>query len=370
MRRFANSPLFIALWAALLFVPFRDLGSAGILFALLFAVLTLVSVIKKVKPLSCLPVRLRLPDMAGYRNVLLLCIPILFFTFPFFMQNYYLDVLIMFGIYALLAMGLNIIVGTTGLLHLGFVAFYALGAYTYAILNTRFGLGFWTCLPVSAMVSAVAGALLAAPALRLRGDYLAIVTLGFGEIMHITLNNMSRLTNGPNGIIGIGPPSFFGVSLGRPDRYYYLVWAAVLLACVVIRRVTGSRIGLAWLAIRDDEIAASTMGINVMKYKLLACASGSFWAGLAGIFFAAKMRFVSPESFTFMESALVLCMIILGGLGNTYGAIMGAFILVLLPEVLREFQMYRMLVLGVGIVLIMIYRPHGILGGGSESART
>jgi len=344
----------------LLFLPFKDLRSAGILFASLWAALTLVSYAGKARLLAFLPAVFRLPDTARFRKVMTVLIPAVFLVLPFFMQDYYLDVLVMFGIYALLAMGLNVIVGTAGLLHLGFVAFYA-------ILNTRFGLGFWTCLPISAVFSCVAGALLAAPALRLRGDYLAIVTLGFGEIAHMTLGNWSSLTNGPNGIIGIAPPA--GLSFGRLDRFYYLVFAAVLFTAGVIRRVEDSRLGRAWLAIKDDEIAASTMGINTTKYKLFACAFGSFWAGVAGVLFAAKMRFVSPESFTFMESALILCMIILGGLGNTYGAVMGAFILVLLPEALREFQTYRMLVLGVGIVLMMLYRPQGILGGGSAAAR-
>jgi branched-chain amino acid transport system permease protein len=205
--------------------------------------------------------------------------------------------------------------------------------------------------------------LLAIPALRLRGDYLAIVTLGFGEIVRLVLNNWDSLTNGPNGITGISRPLLMGFSFAQLQYYYYLVFVIVIFAVVVIKRVESSRIGRAWIAIKENEIAASSMGINTMKYKLYAFTFGTFWAGIAGILFSAKMQFVSPESFTFMESILILSMIILGGIGNTYGAIVGAFILVILPEVLREVQLYRMLILGIGLVLLMIFRPQGILGG-------
>jgi branched-chain amino acid transport system permease protein len=282
---------------------------------------------------------------------------------PFLFRDYFIDVAILAGIYIILALGLNVVVGFTGLLNLGFVAFYAIGAYSYALLNIRFGLDFWSALPFSVVLTSVAGFLLAVPALRLRGDYLAIVTLGFGEITRLILNNWDSVTRGPNGISGIAPPVIMSVSLGKLSFYYYLVLFFVIVTVFITRRVYTSRIGRAWVAIREDEIASSVTGINTTLYKLYACAFGAFWAGLAGAIFAGKMQFVSPESFTFMESVLILCMVILGGLGSIAGVIVGAFLLVLLPEVLREVQLYRMLALGIGLVLLMVYRPQGLLGG-------
>jgi branched-chain amino acid transport system permease protein len=255
-------------------------------------------------------------------------------------------------------------------LNLGFVAFYAIGAYAYALLNTKYGLGFWPALPFSLLLTTISGFLLAIPALRLRGDYLAIVTLGFGEIVRLILNNWDSLTKGPNGISGIAPPFIMSVSLGKISSYYYLVLCFVMLTVFITKRVYSSKIGRAWTAIREDEIAASVMGINTTLYKLYAFAFGAFWAGLAGASFAAKMQFVSPESFTFMESVLILCMVILGGLGSIPGVIIGAFLLVLLPEVLREVQMYRMLALGIGLVGLMIFRPQGLFGGKGASLRS
>jgi branched-chain amino acid transport system permease protein len=282
---------------------------------------------------------------------------------PFLFRDYFIDVAILAGIYIILALGLNVVVGFAGLLNLGFVAFYAIGAYSYALLNIRFGLDFWSALPFSVVLTSVAGFLLAVPALRLRGDYLAIVTLGFGEITRLILNNWDSVTRGPNGISGIAPPVIMSVSLGKLSFYYYLVLFFVIVTVFITRRVYTSRIGRAWVAIREDEIASSVTGINTTLYKLYACAFGAFWAGLAGAIFAGKMQFVSPESFTFMESVLILCMVILGGLGSIAGVIVGAFLLVLLPEVLREVQLYRMLALGIGLVLLMVYRPQGLLGG-------
>jgi branched-chain amino acid transport system permease protein len=354
--------LLISLFAAILFLPFKGLKAAGIMFISILILLSVVSLLKKIKPISSIKA-VRVPEAGRLKAFLIPALLISFLAFPLMLKDYYIDVLIMSGIYILLAIGLNIIVGFTGLLNLGFAAFYAIGAYTYAIFNTKLSLGFWASLPISAGFAAFAGLLLAIPALRLRGDYLAIVTLGFGEIVRLVLNNWDSLTNGPNGITGIARPSLMGFSFARLEYYYYLVFIFVILAVIVIRRVESSRIGRAWIAIKENEIAASSMGINATRYKLYAFAFGTFWAGIAGIFFSAKMQFVSPESFTFMESILILSMIILGGLGNTYGAIIGAFILVLLPEVLREAQLYRMLILGIGLVLLMIFRPQGILGG-------
>lgn len=352
----------IALFTALLFLPFKGLNASGIMFICILALLSVVSLLKKTKIIDAIKA-IHIPEIGRVRTFFIPVLLISSLVFPFILKDYYIDVLIMSGIYILLALGLNIIVGFTGLLNLGFAAFYAIGAYTYAILNTKIGLGFWASLPISASLTALAGLLLAIPALRLRGDYLAIVTLGFGEIVRLVLNNWDSLTNGPNGITGIARPLLMGFSLAHLEYYYYLVFVIAIFAVVVIKRVESSRIGRAWIAIRENEIAASSIGINTTKYKLYAFTFGTFWAGIAGILFSAKMQFVSPESFTFMESILILSMIILGGIGNTYGAIIGAFILVILPEVLREVQLYRMLILGIGLVLLMIFRPQGIVGG-------
>ncbi|MDI6729112.1 MAG: hypothetical protein QMD44_09350 [Thermodesulfovibrionales bacterium] len=351
-----------ALFAALLFLPFKGLKAAGIMFICILTLLSVVSLLKKTKIIDAIKA-IHIPEIGRFRTFFIPVLLIASAALPFILKDYYIDVIIMSGIYILLALGLNIIVGFTGLLNLGFAAFYAIGAYTYAILNTKIGLGFWASLPISASFAALAGLLLAIPALRLRGDYLAIVTLGFGEIVRLVLNNWDSLTNGPNGITGISRPLLMGFSLAQLQYYYYLVFVIVIFAVVVIKRVESSRIGRAWIAIKENEIAASSMGINTTKYKLYAFTFGTFWAGIAGILFSAKMQFVSPESFTFMESILILSMIILGGIGNTYGAIIGAFILVLLPEMLREVQLYRMLILGIGLVLLMIFRPQGIVGG-------
>jgi branched-chain amino acid transport system permease protein len=350
-----------ALWGAIMFLPFKGPESALILFAVLALGLTAIFLAGKVSiPTAAWDI---IPTAASrYRIPLAISLTALFAAFPLTLNNYFIDVLIMAGIYSILAIGLNVIVGFTGLLNLGFAAFYACGAYTYALLNTKLGLGFWVCLPVSALFTSCLGFLLAVPAMRLRGDYLAIVTLGFGEIMHLLLNNWDSLTHGPNGITSIAPPMIADIPLSDPRYFYYLVLIIVLLSLVVIRHVELSRFGRAWKAIKENEIAASSVGINTMKYKLFAFAFGSFWAGIAGILFAAKMQFVSPESFTFIESVLILSMVILGGLGNTYGAVLGAFLLVLLPEVLREVQLYRMLILGIGLVLLMRFRPQGLWG--------
>lgn len=287
---------------------------------------------------------------------------VLAFLAPFYLNSYWLDVLITAGIYCLLALGLNIIVGFAGLLHLGFSAFYAIGAYSYALLNTHFALNFWLALPISAGLSAFAGACLAIPALRLRGDYLAIVTLGFGEIIRIVIVSWQSLTNGPNGITGIEPPMLFGMSLHNPQYFYWLLLMVVVLSVLVINQINRSFVGLSWRAIRDDEIAGASFGINVFAYKLYAMVLGSVWAGIAGVFFASKMGFVSPESFTFSESVLIICMVILGGAGSVSGAILGAMILVFLPELTRWMQDYRMLMVGIGLVLMMRFMSSGILG--------
>jgi branched-chain amino acid transport system permease protein len=368
-RRAVLRGLLIALWFAILLLPFKGLLPSLILFsALSLAIVSVVllrgyahTLIGKgvvVREYICSRKVFR-PSSSVLRCLVLSVLMVL----PFFLGDYLLDVAILSGIYIILALGLNVVVGFTGLLNLGFVAFYAVGAYTYALLSVKLGLGFWQALPFSLALTTLSGFILAIPALRLRGDYLAIVTLGFGEIVRLILNNWDTLTGGPNGISGIASPYTFGLSLGTLNRYYYVTLLTVLLTYVVVGRARSSRIGRAWIAIREDEIGASSMGINTTRYKLYSFAFGSFWAGLAGILFAAKMRFVSPESFTFMESVLILCMVILGGLGSIGGVIVGSVILVVLPEVLREVQSYRMLALGAGLILIMIFRPQGLFSG-------
>jgi branched-chain amino acid transport system permease protein len=363
-------PVIISLWSALLFLPFKGLQAAGILFLLLFVALLVITLISRLSDPFFRTAEIIQKNISGRlprdsRYLLLLILPAL--TVPLFARNYILDVAVLAGIYIILALALNVVVGFTGLLNLGFVAYYAIGAYSFALLNTRLGLGFWSALPLSVVITTAAGLVFAAPAIRLKGDYLALVTLGFGEIVRITLNNWDSFTKGPNGISGIDPPYFFGISLAALSSFYYLVLFFVVVAVIVIRRVHASNIGRAWIALREDEIAASAMGIRSIQYKLYSVSFGAFWAGLAGCLFAAKMRFISPESFTFMESVLILSMVILGGLGSIAGVIVGAVILVALPEALRDIQMYRMLALGAGVVLIMIFRPQGLFGGSSAS---
>lgn len=282
---------------------------------------------------------------------------------PLFQNDYYRDVLTLTGMYAVLALGLNLVVGQAGLLNLGYVAFYAVGAYTYAILSTRLGMPFWPGIAVGAAMAAFVALIIGLITLRLRGDYFAIVTLGLGEITRIVLNNWDSLTGGPNGVPRIGRPSLFGHVFSRPLEYYYLILVFAVLTVFAMRRLIASRIGRAWLAIKEDEIAAEAMGINVFRLKLLAFVLASAWAGAVGVFFAGKMAFVSPESFTFFESVLILCMVVLGGMGSIPGIILGAFLLITLPEVFRDFQDFRMLGFGVALVLMMVFRPQGLLGG-------
>jgi branched-chain amino acid transport system permease protein len=296
-------------------------------------------------------------------------------------------------LYVILALGLNIVVGYAGLLDLGYVAFYAIGAYFYAWLaSPHFGLHlpFWVVLPLGAMLAGLFGVLLGAPTLRLRGDYLAIVTLGFGEIIRIFMNNLNapfNLTNGPQGInlidpVAIGPLVFkgsyhlFGWKLTAPYLYYYLFLALTLITIVIAMRLQSSRIGRAWAAIREDEVAAAAMGVNTRNIKLLAFAMGATFGGLAGGLFASFQGFISPESFNLWESILILCMIVLGGMGHIPGVILGAVLLTILPEALRYLGDWqraalghvlvdpndlRMLVFGLALVMMMIYRPAGLI---------
>ena len=296
-------------------------------------------------------------------------------------------------LYVFLALGLNIVVGFAGLLDLGYIAFYAVGAYTWALLaSPHFGLHLpvWAILPIGAAFACVAGVLLGSPTLKLRGDYLAIVTLGFGEIVRIFMNNLNapiNITNGAQGITLIDPvklgdfsfagnTTLFGLTLSGPQKYYFLLVALAILVIIINLRLQHSRIGRAWQAIREDEIAAKAVGINTRNIKLLAFAMGASFGGIAGGIFAAMQGFVSPESFSLIESVMILAMVVLGGMGHIPGVILGAILLTILPEVLRygvvpvqqmlfgkviaDPESLRMLIFGLALVLVMRFKPAGL----------
>lgn len=282
---------------------------------------------------------------------------------PFVSSNYLIDVLTSAILYAILATALNITVGFTGVLVLGFIGFYAVGAYTTGILTAKFALcGFWLALPLSGLAAMLCGILLGIPALRLKGDYLAVVTLGFGEIIRIFLTNLNDLTGGPNGILGIKRPSLGLFTLDHPRAFYWFVLAALTLVVLIVARLANSRYGRSWVAIRENEMAAGALGINVFRKHLLSFSLSAFFGGIAGSLFAVKQGFISPDSFTFYESVLVLCMVVLGGIGNVVGSVTGALLLIVVPEFLREFSLYRMLVFGAVMIAFMVFRPNGLLG--------
>ena len=289
---------------------------------------------------------------------------LLFVFFPWIDKNtYHVDLMTGVFTYALLAMGLNVVVGFAGLLNLGYAAFFAIGAYTYALLNLNGGWSFWMALRVAGGVSMLFGLLIGAPSIRVRGDYLAITTLGFGEIVRITFNNLDRFTGGPNGLLGIARPQIFGYHFSvNPTPYFYLILALVALTAFLLFRLSDSKIGRALVAIREDELAASCMGVPVLRIKLMAFGLSSFIAGIAGACFASKQTIITPDSFDFVLSVLLLSMVFLGGMGNIWGAALGALALSVLPELLRSFAAYRMLLFGLLMILMMIFRPQGILG--------
>jgi branched-chain amino acid transport system permease protein len=318
--------------------------------------------------------------------------------------NAWVRILDMALLYVLLALGLNIVVGYAGLLDLGYVAFFAVGAYLFALLGSPhlaeafpaiaaafpegLHLPIWAIIPASAALAGLFGVLLGAPTLKLRGDYLAIVTLGFGEIIRVFLNNLDRpinLTNGPKGINQIDSMKFFGVDLGKSHEffgfevasvsmYYYLFLLLVIVAVIICHRLANSRIGRAWMAIREDEIAAKAMGINTRNLKLLAFGMGATFGGVSGSMFAAFQGFVSPESFSLMESIMIVAMVVLGGIGHLPGVILGALLLAALPEVLRylagplqamtdgrlDSAILRQLLIALAMIVIMLMRPRGL----------
>lgn len=303
------------------------------------------------------------------RRVLLCCLLVFMLIIPMLPvigSIYQVSILISALIYVMLALGLNIVVGLAGQLVLGYAAFYAIGAYTYALLYHYFGLSFWVCLPTGGLLAILFGLGLGFPVLRLRGDYLAIVTLGFGEIVRLVLLNWVSVTGGSQGISSIPKPGLLGFDFNMHDGtiyLYYLCLAVVIITIIVISRLKNSRVGLALQALREDEIASEAMGINLTRVKLTAFALSSAWAGFAGVLFTAKTSFVNPASFTFMESAMMLSMVVLGGMGSITGVTLGALILILVPEYLRAFADYRMLLFGAVMVIMMIFRPQGIITG-------
>ena len=315
-----------------------------------------------------------------------------------FSNRYILDTAILIVTYIMLGWGLNIVVGLAGLLDLGYVAFYAVGAYSYALLSTHFGLSFWICLPLAGILAAFWGLILGFPVLRLRGDYLAIVTLAFGEIIRLVLINWFSLTNGPQGVSDIPRPSFFGLEFksSGPGSFadffhltyapiqrivwlYYIILAMALLTNFVSIRLRRLPIGRAWEALREDEIACRSLGINTVNTKLTAFALGAMFGGFAGAFFATKQGFISPESFNFLESATILAIVVLGGLGSQLGIVLSAIVMIGGIEVLRNLDFlkiffldvfgvkdfdpiqYRMLLFGLALVVIMVWRPRGIV---------
>ncbi|WP_372970824.1 high-affinity branched-chain amino acid ABC transporter permease LivM [Marinobacter sp.] len=303
---------------------------------------------------------------------------------PFIASRGAVDLATLVLIYIMLALGLNVVVGLAGLLDLGYVAFYAVGAYTFALLSQYYGVSFWFALPIGAGLAALFGLVLGFPVLRLRGDYLAIVTLGFGEIIRILLNNMTSLTGGPNGIGGIPDPTLFGMEFGRrvkeegntsfhetfgiaysgEHKVIFLYLIALVLAvitAIAIRRLMRMPVGRAWEALREDEIAAKSLGLSRTAVKLSAFTIGAFFAGFAGTVFASKQGFISPESFVFLESAIILAIVVLGGMGSQMGVILAAIAVTILPELAREFSDYRMLIFGAAMVLMMVWRPQGLM---------
>ncbi len=344
--------------------PFMGLHSAGIVaVGLLLLFLSFRFFDRKIGAVKNIFQKIPGRELAGRipRNLWLGAVLLAVMLLPLALNKYYLDITITAGIYIVLALGLNIIVGLAGLLVLGYIAFYAAGAYAYAILSTQYHVSFFAALPAAAVLALLFGLALGVPTLRLRGDYLAIVTLGFGEIARIVLNNWDSFTGGPNGIMHIPKPLLFGLKLGSPVHLYFIVLAMILLVSFVIDRLNNSRLGRALVAMREDETAARACGVNTVKLKLLAFSLSAMTAGMMGVVFAAKMSFVSPESFTFWESIMVLCMVVLGGMASIPGVILGAAALVVLPEVFRQFQNYRMLVFGAAMVAMMIFRPQGLL---------
>jgi branched-chain amino acid transport system permease protein len=331
--------------------------------------------------------------------ILAVALPFLLTEFAGARGRQYLDLSILILTYVMLGWGLNIVVGLAGLLDLGYVAFYAVGAYSFALLAEYFGFGFWLALPLAGILAAFWGIILGFPVLRLRGDYLAIVTLAFGEIIRIILINWAEFTGGPNGISGIPKPTFFGLEFSRGEggfadyfgleysnlhRFiwlYYIILALALVTNFVTLRLRRLPVGRAWEALREDEIACRSLGINTRNTKLTAFAIGAMFGGFAGSFFATRQGFISPESFSFIESAIILAIVVLGGLGSQIGVVFAAIVMIGGIEVLRNLDFlkdifgpnfepthYRMLIFGLAMVIIMVWKPRGLVSSRNPSA--
>jgi branched-chain amino acid transport system permease protein len=326
-------------------------------------------------------------SMAGVSKALKIILLVLAFTGPFLLMatlgmsgsRQYIDLGILVLTYIMLGWGLNIVVGLAGLLDLGYVAFYAVGAYSYALLAQNFGFSFWLCLPLAGILAAFWGIILGFPVLRLRGDYLAIVTLAFGEIIRVILLNWYDFTGGPDGLSRIPRPSFFGIEFERGEGgfadvfgldyssihrivfLYFLILALALLTNFVTNRLRRLPVGRAWEALREDEIACRSLGINTTNTKLSAFATGAMFGGFAGAFFATRQGFISPESFTFIESAVILAIVVLGGLGSQIGVVIAAMVMIGGFEFFRGLEEFRMLVFGLLMVVIMVWKPRGLI---------
>lgn len=309
-----------------------------------------------------LPLFSRLSKTIGDRSGKLLVVTaILMVVFPFVANPYFVEVAFFFGIYALLGLSLNIVLGEVGLFDLGHMGFMAIGAYTTAILNTMYGVPVFFLLPLSALTAAFFAYIVCSPIIHLRGDYLCIVTIGMGEIVRMTLvNNPFGITGGPNGVYGIDLPAIGPFVLDSSNEFYFLIWIIVGISIVGLKRLQSSRIGRAWNYIREDQVAAEATGIDVRYYKLLAFVLGAAIAGVAGNIYACKLMVVSPESFSFMESCLLFCIVLIGGMGSIPGVLIGAAAISLFPEIFRPFAQYRMLIFGVVMVMMMMFRPGGI----------
>lgn len=283
-------------------------------------------------------------------------------------DDYVLRILIMSGIFVMLTLSLNLVTGFTGQFCLGWAAFYGIGAYTSALLTMKAGLSFWLAMPLGGFMAALFGLLLGLPTMRLKEIYLAITTLGFGEIIRLIMLNWTDLTRGSMGLPGIPAPSILSYEISSNQAYYYFILVLVLITVAAIRRLIDSRTGRALIAIREDELAAKSMGIDVTAHKMLAFAVGAFFAGLAGSFYAHYTSFIDPHTFSFTESIAILAMAVLGGLGSINGSILGAVILTVVPELLRGIAEYRLIVFGLIMMAVMLLRPQGIFGKARETS--
>lgn len=279
-------------------------------------------------------------------------------------DDYIVRVLIMSGIFTILTLSLNLVTGYTGQFCLGWAAFYGIGAYTSALLVMKLGFSFWLAMPLAGLMAALFGIMLGIPTMRLKDIYLAITTLGFGEIIRLIMLNWTDLTRGSMGLPGIPSPAVFGYEFSSNISYYYLILALVLITIFAVRRIIDSRVGRALIAIREDDLAAKTMGIDITGYKVLAFAVGAFFAGIAGAFYAHYTSFIDPHTFSFSESITILAMVVLGGMGSIWGSILGAVVLTVAPEALRDLSDYRMVIFGLIMMIVMLVRPQGIMGKG------